>query len=172
MIRPSTAADLAAVFDSLPCIVTAMRATGNDQWGPSYPTRDHFAADFTEGVLFLDDDQGQIRGFAVLNFEEPEEYEPLLWTVGRPALVIHRLAVVPEFLRRGVADGLFAFAEAQATERNLAGLRSDTYSRNPAMNALFAKRGWRQVGALRFPGREADFVAWEKAVTRIGLTSP
>jgi len=46
----------------------------------------------------------------------------------------------------------------------LAGLVSDTYSRNPAMNSLFAKRGWREVGSLRFPGRQADFVAWEKAI--------
>jgi GNAT superfamily N-acetyltransferase len=162
MIRAATFSDLDSIGTTLETIVAAMRAAGNDQWGLAYPTPDHFAADCREGSLFVDDQDGKIRGFAALNFEEPEEYEPLPWTVGRPALVVHRLAVVPEYRRQGVADGLFAFAETMASTRKLAGLRSDTYSRNPAMNALFAKRGWRLVGTLNFPGREAEFLAWEK----------
>ena len=164
MIRNATLSDLDSIAATLGTIVAAMRERGNDQWGPAYPTPDHFAADCREGSLFVDEREGRIRGFAALNFAEPEQYGPLPWTVGRPALVVHRLAVVPEFRRQGVADGLFAFAEAMASARKLAGLRSDTYSRNPAMNALFAKRGWRMVGTLNFPGREAEFWAWEKTL--------
>lgn len=164
MIRRAVSADLEAIRASLPTIVAAMRAAGNDQWGPAYPTIGHFAQDCAEGVLFVDDLGGHVRGFMALNFEEPDQYGPLPWTVARPALVIHRLAVVPEFRRQGVADDLFAFAEQEAAARKLVGLRSDTYSRNPAMNALFAKRGWRRVGSLNFPGREAEFFAWEKPI--------
>ena len=163
MIRLALPSDLESIVASLESIVAAMRAQGNDQWGPAYPTADHFVRDCAEGVLFVDDDEGQVRGFEVLNFEEPEQYDALPWNVGRPALVIHRLAVVPKFRRQGVAERLFAFAEGQAAERGFEGLRSDTYSRNPAMNALFSKRGWRTVGTLRFPGREAEFFAWEKS---------
>jgi len=164
VIRRASVADLPLVTGSLTTIVAAMRAAGNDQWGPAYPTDDHFFQDCADGVLFVDEDQGRIRGFAVLNFEEPEQYEALPWTVARPALIVHRLAVLPEFRGRGLANALFAFAEEQARARGLRGLRSDTYSRNPVMNALFAKRGWKRVGTLHFPGREASFVAWEKPV--------
>lgn len=165
MIRRAVSADLEAIAAALPTMIAAMRAAGNDQWGPAYPTVGHFTQDCAEGSLFVHELGSQIRGFMALNFEEPEQYEPLPWTVGRPALVVHRLAVVPEFRRQGVADDLFAFAENEAAARRQAGLRSDTYSRNPAMNALFAKRGWRLVGTLNFPGREAEFLAWEKPAT-------
>jgi GNAT superfamily N-acetyltransferase len=161
MILSAQTRHLEAIAGELPGIVASMRAAGNDQWGPGYPTAEHFAADLAAGHLFVDVEDGGVRGFGVFNEIEPEEYGPLPWTVPRPALIIHRLAVCPAFRRQGVAENLFAFAEAMARERRQ-GLRSDTYSRNPAMNALFAKRGWRLVGKLEFPGREADFRAWEK----------
>jgi len=164
MIRRARAEDLDAIEAALPAVVAAMRAGGNDQWGPDYPTRAHFAADLAEGTLVVDDDGGRIRGFAVLNREEPPEYEALDWRVGRPALVIHRLAVEPAFRRQGVADGLFAWAEAEAGRRGWAGLRSDTSDANEGMNALFRRRGWRRVGTLRFGHAVVGFVAWEKAL--------
>jgi len=104
MIRIAEPADLEAVAASLESIVSAMRATGNDQWGPAYPTPEHFNQDLAEGWLFVDDEGGRVRGFAALNFDEPEQYSPLPWTVGRPSLVVHRLAVVPEFRRKGAGE--------------------------------------------------------------------
>jgi len=162
MIRPATTADLDIIEQELPAIVAAMRATGNDQWGLAYPTMDRFAADLDAGHLYVDE-EGEVRGFAVFNETEPDVYDTLPWTVPRPATIIHRLAVLPEFRRQGVADGLFAYAEAVARDKHQ-GLRTDTSTRNEAMLALFAKRGWRAVGSVRFPGRETDFIAWEKAV--------
>lgn len=161
MIRLAQSADLSVIARELPGIIEAMRSTGNDQWGPIYPTAAHFASDMDAGHLFVDDENGDIRGFGVFNEVEPSQYDSLPWTVGRPALVIHRLAVCPAFRRQGVADRLFAYAEALADERGI-GQRSDTSARNPAMNALFAKRGWSFVGTLEFPGRETGFRAWEK----------
>jgi GNAT superfamily N-acetyltransferase len=161
MIAAAQSRHLDAIVRELPDIVAAMRATGNDQWGPAYPTAEHFAADLAAGHLFVDVEQGAVRGFGVFNEIEPEQYNPLPWTVPRPALVIHRLAVCPAFRRQGVADGLFAYAETLAGDKGL-GQRSDTSTRNPAMNALFEKRGWRFVGTLEFPGRETGFRAWEK----------
>lgn len=161
MIRRAHPLDLDAIEAALGPVVAAMRAAGNDQWGVHYPTRADFARDVEDGSLWVDD-AGVIRGFVALNTQESAEYDPLPWRVPRPALVVHRLAVVPEFQRRGVADGLFAFAEGWADQRGLEGLRSDTSVVNRGMNALFARRGWTQVGGLRFPHATVSFVAWEK----------
>jgi len=160
VIRPARLADLDPIEGALPAIVTAMRASGNDQWGPAYPTRTDFARDLEAGTLFVDD-QGVVRGFGVFDHHEPPAYDGLPWTVPRPALVVHRLAVVPGFRRQGVAEALFAFAEDRARFLGL-GLRSDTAEANQGMNALFAKRGWRRVGTLRFPHSTGGFVAWER----------
>jgi len=97
-----------------------------------------------------------------LNLVEPAEYAVQPWRARGPSLVVHRLAVAPEFHRRGVADGLFAFAEAKAGKLGLDSLRSDTSDRNPAMNALFTRRGWQRVGTIRFSDATVDFGAWEK----------
>ncbi len=163
MIRQAQSRDLDVIVRELPAMIAVMRAAGNDQWGPVYPTAAHFGADLDAGHLFVDDENGDVRGFGVFNEVEPEQYETVPWTVPRPALIVHRLAVMPAFRRQGVAENLFAFAEAIAAVHNQ-GLRSDTYSRNPAMNALFAKLGWRFVATLNFPGREFEFRAWEKAL--------
>lgn len=161
MIRPAQVADLEAIEAALPAIVAAMKAAGNDQWSADYPTRTDFARDLEAGTLFVDE-AGGIRGFGVFDGHEPPAYDELPWTVPRPALVIHRLAVVPGFRRLGVAEGLFAFAEARARALGR-GLRSDTAEANSGMNGLFSKRGWRQVGGLRFPHASGGFVAWEKS---------
>lgn len=161
MIRQALVADLDAIEAALPAIVAAMRAAGNDQWSAAYPTRTDFARDLEAGTLFVDDESG-VRGFGVFDGHEPPAYDELPWTVPRPALVIHRLAVVPGFRRLGVAEGLFGFAEARALTLGR-GLRSDTAEANDGMNGLFAKRGWRRVGGLRFPHASGGFVAWEKS---------
>lgn len=164
MIRPATAADLDAITAALAPLVAAMNDAGNDQWGPGYPLRSDFQQDLDEGTLFVDEEAGQIRGFAVLNGTEAPGYERLPWTVDRPTLVVHRLAVVPGFHRRGVADALFTFAEARAQLLGMAGLMSDTADVNTAMNDLFAKRGWRPVGPLRFDDATVGFIGWEKGL--------
>lgn len=145
-------------------LVTAMNAVGNDQWGPHYPVADDFLRDVAQGALFVDED-GALRGVVALDQNEPAGYRGLPWLFPGPVLAVHRLAVLPGFQRRGVADGLLAFAEDLARKRGLAGLRSDTAEVNPAMNALFAKRGWRFVAPLTFPDAQVSFRAWEKAIS-------
>jgi GNAT superfamily N-acetyltransferase len=162
MIRPAVPSDLDSIVAALPALINAMNAAGNDQWGPHYPLRVDFARDLDEGTLFVDDEAGRVRGFAALNFVEPAEYALQPWHAPGPALVVHRLAVAADFHRRGVADGLFAFAERRALALGLTSLRADTSDRNPAMNALFARRGWRRVGTIRFSDATVDFGAWEK----------
>ena len=162
MIRPALPTDLYDILAALPRLVADMNAVGNDQWSPHYPNNDHFLQDLEAKSLFVDVEDDQLRGFVALDLHEPREYASLAWSVGQPSLVVHRLAVVPGFQRRGVADGLLAFGEAEARRQKLPGLRSDTAEVNPAMNALFAKRGWRQVGDLRFSDATVNFRAWEK----------
>lgn len=164
MIRLATPSDLATIEAILPGVIHGMQASGNDQWSPRYPTRIDFAQDVEDGSLWVDD-LGGIRGFVALNTVEAAEYAPLPWTVPRPALIVHRLAVAPEFRRQGVGDGLFEFAESRAVHLGLEGLRSDTSTANAGMNALFARRGWSRVGTLRFPHATVSFQAWEKRQT-------
>jgi len=164
MIRTATAADVEALMGPVQTLVEVMNAVGNDQWGPHYPVADDFWGDVAHQALFVDEFEGALRGVVALDQNEPAGYHGLPWSFPAPVLAAHRLAVLPGYQRQGVADGLLAFAESLARQRGLAGLRSDTAEVNPAMNALFAKRGWRFVGTLTFPDAQVTFRAWEKAI--------
>lgn len=164
MIRLGRESDLDSLEALLPSILAPMLAAGNDQWGSEYPRRDDFADDCRHEWLYVDADDSGLRGVVVLNEVEPPEYRNLPWSTRSPSLVLHRLAVNPAFQGQGIATGLFAFAETRARERGYQGLRSDTSDANAGMNHLFFRRGWSQVGSLRFPHATVGFVAWEKAL--------
>jgi GNAT superfamily N-acetyltransferase len=164
MLRPARTADLLAIGAFLPRVVKEMAASGSDQWDERYPTLDDFARDVAQGTLFVEAEGEAVRGVLCLNLEEPAEYAPLVWSQPPPALVLHRLAVDPAARGRGVAHAMFDFAELHAARLGLRYLRSDTYSRNPPMHALFTAHGWRFVGLLRFLGRLDEFRAWDKVL--------
>jgi len=167
MIRPALPADLDAIEALLPPLVAALNAAGNDQWHTGYPLRRHFEADRAAGALFVDDQEGRLRGFVALDRAEPAEYAAQPWVSPGPALAVHRLGVAPAFQGRGVARGLLAFADAEARRQGLPSLRSDTSALNPAMAALFASAGWTRVGALNFDDAACLFHSWEKVLTRV-----
>ncbi len=163
MIRLALIQDLGSIMDIVSTSIAAMREAGNDQWSATYPARVDFMQDIERGELYIDDDAGP-RAMVCLNHEEPSEYASLPWAGKGPATVIHRLAVHPEYRGKGIAAGLFGLAEYMALKNGTGYLRSDTYSRNPAMNGLFAKLGYRRVGELSFPGRLHHFYAYEKFI--------
>jgi len=163
MIRQATSDDLRAIEAFLPPILKEMEAVGNDQWSAAYPTRQDFARDVAEGSLFVEVGE-QVRGMVCLNLEEPPEYAPLPWAITAPSLVLHRMAVGPSARGQGVAHAMLAFADEHARRLGTGYLRSDTYSKNPVMNGLFAAHGWTFRGTLRFPGRAHDFRAYDKVV--------
>jgi GNAT superfamily N-acetyltransferase len=167
MIRKATEADLDRIMDLIVRVVRNMRAEGIDQWNDDYPIRSDFRADILAGELYLDESDEEprgIRGVVCINQVEPEEYRAASWSREGPAVVIHRLAVNPDFRRRGVAAGFFGLAEDQARRNGCLYLRSDTYSRNAKMNALFVRQGYARAGDIRFKGRVEVFHCYDKSL--------
>lgn len=93
---------------------------------------------------------GEVAGFICLNYEEPEEYLGLNWSSNKKAMVIHRMAVNPNFRKTGIASKLVDFAEKLAVENNVSYLKSDTYSINSKMNLLLTKCGFIKIGEMSF----------------------
>lgn len=165
MIRKAVLEDMDQIMVIIKKVVVIMQDSGNDQWSESYPSYDDFHADIIAGDLFVDSDSdGTIKAVICLNRDEPEEYGGIPWKYERPALVIHRMAVAPEYHGNGLAKKLITYAEERALELNLDYIRSDTCSRNNGMNALFKKLGYEFPGTLRFPGCKFDFNCYEKYI--------
>ena len=103
-----------------------------------------------------------MRGFICIDSREPEEYEPLPWQAEAPSLIIHRMAVSPDFRRAGIGKTLLDFAETTALAANARSLKTDTHTANPAMNALLRKCGYRPVGHIRFKGKDKPFICYDR----------
>lgn len=164
MMRHASEADLPAIMEIIAAVVRQMREEGSDQWDDGYPARADFLADIGRGSLYVDAEGEELRAVACFNRDEPAEYGPVHWSREGAATVIHRLAVRPDCRNRGIAQGAFRFAEGLARENGTRYIRSDTYSLNDRMNALFAKMGYRRTGVISFHGRRSDFYCYDKVL--------
>lgn len=140
----------------------ALEAEGIFQWDDAYPTRGTVDADARRGALYvLEDDAGHCLASVALDDVQSPEYATLQWSGDEPAIVVHRLCVDPPAQGRGHAHRLMEFAELHAVENGYASVRLDAYTGNHSSVQLYRRRGYREVGQVRFPRRELPFWCFE-----------
>jgi len=68
------------------------------QWNEFYPSLDSIETDIISGNCYLLKDNELSIAYFAIDDEQPSEYNNINWiTKGEKVLVIHRLAVLPEF---------------------------------------------------------------------------
>ena len=143
----------------------ALEQQGIFQWTDHYPTAQTVALDIAEGTLFGLKQEGICTGIITLNTEQEEAYKTIDWQdKGENILVIHRLAVRPDYQQQGIATRLMDFAEEYAQQQGCTSIRLDSYSGNTNSIAFYHKRGYADRGRVNFPGRELPFVCFEKVL--------
>lgn len=161
-IRNAVADDLETVACIVGRAVRAMEAAGIFQWDEVYPNRSVLKDDIEKGSMRIAEYAGTIAAFVSLNEEQPQEYGFVQWRSGGRILVVHRLTVDPGLQGRKIASRLMDYAETEAAARDFDAIRLDAFTLNPAANALYANRGYRRAGEVRF--RKGLFYCYEKAV--------
>ena len=165
-VSPAGLHELEAVWSLVKEAVAHMNTLGNPQWGPDYPTRDHFLQALEARELYAArDEAGAVMGTMVLNTCEEAAYAPLPWSFPSPALVVHKLAVPPRCQRRGVGRALLRFAQDFGREEGLASIHMDTYCLNHRMQRLLEGEGFHFVAPLHLPGRPLEFLAYERGLS-------
>ena len=147
-LRLAKQEDLPAIMALVRRVVPAMRASGNLQWDDSYPNADAFLRDMNLAQLWVAEDEGQLMGVAAITTDQEPEYAEVGWDPTERAVVVHRLAVDPNFQGKGVAVALMRQAETVALEREIRVLRLDTNSQNEATQKLFPKLGYSFAGEI------------------------
>lgn len=168
-IRLARPGDLDEIWPLVQRAVADMNARGNDQWGEDYPTREHYAADIENGVLWCvtDGESGAILGVGTITCRHEPDYAAVPFTFPEPAVVMHRVAVDPSAMRQGVAGMLFAQFEEEGRRRGVEALRIDTYSLNDRMQALILKQGFRFVADTHFGKRPLPYHCYEKILKEV-----
>ncbi len=146
-------------------VVPLMRAVGNLQWDDSYPNEDVFSNDIGRGSLWLAEIGRSVAGVAAITTDQEPEYADVGWDIHEPAIVVHRLAVDPDFRSVGVASALMRKAETVAIERGIYVLRVDTNTQNEATQKLFPKLGYALAGEIGLAFRPGlRFLCYEKRI--------
>ena len=165
MIRRGASEDIAAIMALIGRSVPLMRVAGNLQWDDGYPNAEVFAEDVRLRQLWVAELDGQVAGVAAITTEQSPEYADVGWDLKEPAVVVHRLAVDPEFRGRGVAEQLMRQAEVVATGWGISVLRVDTNTRNLATQGLLPKLGYALAGEIGLEFRPGQrFYCYEKRI--------
>ncbi len=148
-------------------VVPLMREMGNLQWDDEYPNTKVFTRDIEHGQLWIADVDGAIGGVAALTTDQTAEYAQVGWDIHERAIVVHRLAVDPEFRGMGIASALMQQAETVAVESSIDVLRVDTNTHNEATQRRFPKLGYTLAGEIGLGFRPGlRFLCYEKRLPR------
>ena len=169
-IRKATAADIDDIEGIYTCI-HEQESKGKVVigWQPDvYPTR-HTAQDALEhSDLYVLLHNDSVVAAAIINHIQPPGYEQAAWKLparDEEVLVLHTLAVHPNYEGRGFARSLINYYEDMARDTGCTCLRIDTNARNARARAMYAHLEYTEVSTIpvTFNGiKYVDLVCLEK----------
>jgi ribosomal protein S18 acetylase RimI-like enzyme len=144
-------------------VVPIMQAQGNQQWDDHYPNEHIFERDIDQGELWVTEQEGTLAAVTAITTDQSPEYADVGWDIHEPAIVIHRLAVDPDFRGTGLAHTLMQWAEIIAEQRGISVLRVDTNTQNRAIQRLLLYLGYTLAGEISLNMRPGlRFLCFEK----------
>ena len=162
-IRLATRDDLVSLTGLVSRVVPLMRAEGNLQWDDTYPNPEVFGQDIERGQLWVAEISDRLAGVVAITSDPEPDYVQADWDHNEAAIVVHRLAVDPEFRGAGVARALMQHAEEVARSQGIHTIRIDTNIENLATQRLFPGLGYRFAGEISLQMRPGlRFLCYEK----------
>ena len=116
-----------------------------------YPTEDTALAALERDDLFVMEENGNIVGTAVINQKQMDSYYNADWKFpaeDKEVMVLHTLAISPEFGRKGYGSEFVKYYEEYAREKGCPYLRMDTNAINKTARALYKKLGYEEIGII------------------------
>ena len=116
-----------------------------------YPVRQNAMDGIDNNNLFVAKYNGTIVGSVILSHEPEAAYKEAKWEFESDysdVIVIHTLAVHPEYLKCGVGENLMNFALQYAREHHMKSIRLDVYEKNTPAIKLYEKCGFKYIDAV------------------------
>ena len=132
--------------------------SGSDQWQNGYPNADIIIHDIISGQAYVALEEGEVIAYAAVTRSPESAYDAIYegkWQGGEPEyLVFHRIAVARDAQGQGVAQ---TFLEGLIEGFDYLDFRSDTHDKNIAMQHIFEKLGFKQVGKVPVDGERLAY---------------
>ncbi|MEJ6765509.1 MAG: GNAT family N-acetyltransferase, partial [Flavobacteriaceae bacterium] len=105
-------------------------------------------------------------GCLVISNKMDEFYSKVNWlTPNKNNLYLHRLAVDPDYQKKGYAKQLMSFSFEFAKANNIKSIRLDTFSGNPFNNVFYSNLGFEKLGEIYFRKQsDKPFYCFEKVM--------
>ena len=131
---------------------------GSTQWQNGYPDADTIIEDIISGQAYVALDEGDLLAYVAVTKSPEKAYEAIYdgnWQ-GKETeyLVFHRIAVASDVQGQGVAQ---TFLEGLIEGFDYLDFRSDTHAQNKAMQHIFEKLGFKQVGKVPVDGERLAY---------------
>ncbi len=166
-IRLAEPSDIPILADLFVKVTAQMISLSIHQWNYSYPTKEHVANDVDTKTSYVWLENNSIAGTISLDNKQDVQYKSIEWQ-GKyeEVIVIHRLAIHPDFQGQGISKALCLFAEYIAFLNDVKTIRLDAYSDNPISTNLYARLGYKKAkGYCYFHGNDLPFYCYDKVLT-------
>ena len=151
MIRAGAFADIDSILEITKSCASHMKGQGIFQWNDYYPDRASFVKDEENKELFVYCIDEQVVSCISLCNKMDQEYITVKWnTENGNNLYVHRLAVHPNFQKKGVGKSLMDYAESFAKKNEYASVRLDTFSQNKRNLKFYESRGYERLEEIYF----------------------
>ena len=152
MIRRGVHEDLIPILEITKNCAVKMDAMGIYQWNENYPNRNAFIDDIKNNELLVFTKGALLVGCIALCTKMDDVYKDVKWlTKDVKSLYLHRLAVDPQFQKKGIGKKLMDYAEDFAKKNNFISIRLDTFSKNKNNMRFYERRGYKRLEKVFFP---------------------
>lgn len=160
LIRRARIEDISSILSIVRSAQLSLCELGIDQWQDGYPSREVIEQDIANGVGYVAClESGMVVGYEAVVLSGEEAYAQLpadAWHTSEQYVVVHRLCVLRECCRRGIAIELMRFAAEHAIEHDIHDFRIDTHRGNVRMLAMMQRLGFEYCGRIRYASGERE----------------
>ena len=166
MIRKATINDLDRIIEITKACAVFMISNKIFQWNEHYPNIETFEEDVLNQNLYVLEIKNKLIGCLVISNKMDEFYSKVNWlTPNKNNLYLHRLAVDPDYQKKGYAKQLMSFSFEFAKANNIISIRLDTFSGNPFNNIFYSNLGFEKLGEIYFRKQsDKPFYCFEKVM--------
>lgn len=148
MLSQAKREDLKEIYQIVQDAKEAMKSDGLVQWQDGYPNMNTLEGDIDNDHLFVLKIQDEIVGLCVINDDYYSQYQGV--PEKQDCLMIHRVAIAKNHLRKGYGKMIILSAIKEIRERNYPYAVIDTNSENLKMIKLIESCGFKYVSDFEY----------------------
>jgi GNAT superfamily N-acetyltransferase len=152
--RKATPSEIPQIWTIIQQAILRRKNDGSQQWQDGYPNEDVIKQDITKGIGYVLTDDNIVIGYVAIIFNDEPAYELIkgTWLTNEEFVVVHRVAISDDYLRKGLAQKIFLFTEDLAIDNNIFSIKVDTNFDNIPMLKIIEKLGYSYCGEVYFRG--------------------